>query len=105
VVYSKAKLKSDGDKASPCFRPFCIGNVERQYNKSKLKYIHEDIEFERFSLSSESFISSSAFSILKIKMCKVVILHVALYEFKILSLLLRKVLKVFYDWLLSEGDT
>jgi hypothetical protein len=27
MVYSKAKLKSNGDKASPCFRPFWIGNA------------------------------------------------------------------------------
>jgi hypothetical protein len=27
MAYSKAKLKSDGDKASPCFRPFWVGNV------------------------------------------------------------------------------
>jgi hypothetical protein len=27
MAYSKAKLKSNGDKASPCFRPFWIGNV------------------------------------------------------------------------------
>jgi hypothetical protein len=27
MAYSKAKLKSNGDKASPCFKPFWIGNV------------------------------------------------------------------------------
>jgi hypothetical protein len=27
MACSKAKLKSNGDKASPCFRPFCIRNV------------------------------------------------------------------------------
>jgi hypothetical protein len=25
MAYSKAKLKSNGDKVSPCFRPFSIG--------------------------------------------------------------------------------
>jgi hypothetical protein len=25
--YSKAKLKSNGDKASPCVKPFLIGNM------------------------------------------------------------------------------
>ena len=25
--YSKAKLKSNGDRASPCFKPFLIGNI------------------------------------------------------------------------------
>jgi len=27
MTYSKEKLKSSGDKASPCFRPFRIGNA------------------------------------------------------------------------------
>jgi hypothetical protein len=27
MAYSKAKLKSSGDKASPCFRPFWIGKL------------------------------------------------------------------------------
>jgi hypothetical protein len=27
MAYSKAKLKSSGDRASPCFRPFWIGNL------------------------------------------------------------------------------
>jgi len=27
MAYSKAKLKSSGDRASPCFRPFLIGNL------------------------------------------------------------------------------
>jgi hypothetical protein len=26
MAYTKAKLKSNGDRASPCFRPFLIGN-------------------------------------------------------------------------------
>jgi hypothetical protein len=29
--YSKAKLKSNGDRASPCFRPFGIGNFSDVY--------------------------------------------------------------------------
>jgi len=29
--YSKAKLKSNGDKASPCFKPFLIGNISDKY--------------------------------------------------------------------------
>jgi hypothetical protein len=28
---SKAKLKSSGDKASPCFKPFWIGKLSDQY--------------------------------------------------------------------------
>jgi hypothetical protein len=27
MAYSKAKLNSSGDKASPCFRPFWIGKL------------------------------------------------------------------------------
>jgi hypothetical protein len=27
MAYSRAKLKSNGDKASPCFRPFWIGKL------------------------------------------------------------------------------
>jgi hypothetical protein len=27
VSYSKAKLKSNGAKASPCFRPFVVENI------------------------------------------------------------------------------
>ena len=27
LTYSKAKLKSSGDRASPCFKPFLIGNL------------------------------------------------------------------------------
>jgi hypothetical protein len=27
MAYSKAKLKSSGDRASPCFRLFLIGNA------------------------------------------------------------------------------
>jgi hypothetical protein len=27
MAYSKAKLKSSDEKASPCFRPFCIGKL------------------------------------------------------------------------------
>jgi hypothetical protein len=27
MAYSKAKLKSSGDKAFPCFRPFWIGKL------------------------------------------------------------------------------
>jgi hypothetical protein len=27
MAYSETKLESSGDKASPCFQPFCIGNL------------------------------------------------------------------------------
>jgi len=31
MAYSKAKLKSSGDKTSPCFRPFWIWNASGRY--------------------------------------------------------------------------
>ena len=31
MAYSKAKLKSNGDKASPCFKPFLIGNMSDKF--------------------------------------------------------------------------
>jgi hypothetical protein len=31
MAYSKAKLKSSGDKASPCFRPFRIRKLSDVY--------------------------------------------------------------------------
>ena len=31
MAYSKAKLKSNGDGASPCFKPFLIGNMSDKF--------------------------------------------------------------------------
>jgi len=31
MAYSKAKLKSNGDKAPPCFKPFLIGNMSDKF--------------------------------------------------------------------------
>jgi hypothetical protein len=31
MAYSKAKLESSGDKACPCFRALCIGNMSDRY--------------------------------------------------------------------------
>jgi hypothetical protein len=31
MVYSEAKLKSNGDRASPCFKPFLIGNMWHKF--------------------------------------------------------------------------
>jgi hypothetical protein len=31
MAYSKAKLKSNGDRASPCLRPFLIGNAPDKF--------------------------------------------------------------------------
>jgi len=35
MAYSKAKLKSNGDRASPCFKPFLIGNSSDKYTLPK----------------------------------------------------------------------
>jgi hypothetical protein len=32
MAYSKAKLKSNGDKASPCLKPFLIRNTSDKLN-------------------------------------------------------------------------
>jgi hypothetical protein len=31
MAYFKAKLKSNGDRASPCFKPFLIGNISDKF--------------------------------------------------------------------------
>jgi len=31
MAYSKAKLKSNGDRVSPCFKPFLIGNMSDKF--------------------------------------------------------------------------
>jgi hypothetical protein len=31
MAYSKEKLKSNGDRASPCFKPFLIGNMSDKF--------------------------------------------------------------------------
>jgi hypothetical protein len=35
MAYSKAKLKSNGDRASPCLRPFIIGNAPDKCTRSE----------------------------------------------------------------------
>jgi hypothetical protein len=39
MAYSKAKLKSNGDRASPYFRPFSIGNVSDKYTNFAIGFI------------------------------------------------------------------
>jgi hypothetical protein len=31
MAYSKAKLKRNGGKALPCFKPFLIGNIRQMF--------------------------------------------------------------------------
>jgi hypothetical protein len=38
MAYSKEKLKSNGDRASPTFRPFGIGNVSGKIYLHRLCY-------------------------------------------------------------------
>jgi len=37
-VYSKAKLENNGDRTSPCFKPFVIGNTPEKYLPTGLCY-------------------------------------------------------------------
>jgi len=42
MAYSKAKLKSIGVRASPCFKPFLIGNLsDTRYTKINYKIVPE----------------------------------------------------------------
>jgi len=34
MTYSKVKVKSDGDKASPCFKPFVMANLSDKFERS-----------------------------------------------------------------------
>jgi hypothetical protein len=38
MAYSKAKLKSSGDKASPCFRPFSMLNLLDRFLPIRISY-------------------------------------------------------------------
>jgi hypothetical protein len=40
MAYSKAKLKSNGDRASPCFRPFWIGYLSDKCLPTDCRLIH-----------------------------------------------------------------
>ena len=35
MAYSKAKLKTNGDRASPCFKPFQIGNMSDKFSPTR----------------------------------------------------------------------
>ena len=52
AVYSKAELKNDGDKASPCFKAFLIGNMS---DKCLLSRTPLQISFRRTFISLTSF--------------------------------------------------
>jgi hypothetical protein len=43
MAYSKAKLKSSGDKASPCFRLFWIGKLSENVYLYGLHVLFKDI--------------------------------------------------------------
>jgi hypothetical protein len=50
MAYSKAKVKSSGDTASPCFRPFWIGQL------FTIKYINlEIVNHRRYSIRNKYF--------------------------------------------------
>jgi len=48
MAYYKAKLKSNGDRASPCFKPFLIGNMSDKQETKNNKYVawNMDITWE-----------------------------------------------------------
>jgi hypothetical protein len=41
MAYSKSKLKSSGDRASPCFRPFCIGKLSDKCLPMRIYYMFQ----------------------------------------------------------------
>jgi len=51
MAYSEAKLKSSGEKASPCLKSFLIGNVRQM-----LAYPDSIIGFRHIFISLTSFI-------------------------------------------------
>jgi hypothetical protein len=55
MAYSKAKLKSSGDKASPRFRPFYIGTFS---NKCLLILALPYVSFEYVSINFTSFMGA-----------------------------------------------
>ena len=60
MTYSKAKLNSNGDRASPCFKPFLIGNLSDNFLPTRtLLYVsvkHIFINF-RLGISNDVLLS------------------------------------------------
>jgi hypothetical protein len=55
MAYSKAKLESNGDKASLCFRPFWIGNVS---DKCSPMGTLLQVPFQHIAISPSSFVGT-----------------------------------------------
>jgi hypothetical protein len=56
MTYSKAKLKNDGDKSSPCFRPFYIRKLSDKYLPIRtLLYVL----FQQISISLTIFVGTA----------------------------------------------
>jgi hypothetical protein len=49
MTYSRAKLKSNGDRASPCFKPFLIGNMSKVARREKETRRDKEHKENRFS--------------------------------------------------------
>jgi hypothetical protein len=47
MAYSKTKLKSNGDRASPCFKPFLIGNISDKFLPTR-RDIYKNIKIEGY---------------------------------------------------------
>jgi hypothetical protein len=52
---SKSKLKSNGNKASPCFRPFLIGNASDKYLPTQNLL---EVLFERILISFTGYVGT-----------------------------------------------
>jgi hypothetical protein len=50
MAYSKAKLKSSGDKASPCFRPFWTGKLSDKCS-AEIPSLPGDLYLFKFSIA------------------------------------------------------
>jgi hypothetical protein len=53
MAYSKAKLKSNGDRESPCFRPFLIGNAPDKCLPIRILLL---VSFKHILISLTSFL-------------------------------------------------
>jgi hypothetical protein len=57
MEYSKAKLKSNGDRVFPCFRVFWIENVPEKYLVI-LEWTLQEISFQHILISLNSFMGT-----------------------------------------------
>src|SRR5215510_3091168 len=64
MASSKAKLKSNGDRSSPCFKPFLIGNISDKFLPTRnLLYV----SVRHIFISFTSFLGIPLFVFLKVQ--------------------------------------